>query len=213
MNIVEYIRTSTIDYPGHISSVVFTKGCNMSCDYCHNKDLEVSSNNISMKNIINHLSKRKGLLDGVTITGGEPTMQRGLIKFCKKVKSMGFKIKLDTNGTNPDVVKELIDLELVDYIAMDFKTSPNKYKDLSGIFFEKVRKSYEIISRFHSHEFRTTLYPTIDKDDVLEILEMVDKENYYIQQYRKNNDYDLDPYKDEYVRTLCDELKLKHRGI
>ncbi|MEA3422984.1 MAG: anaerobic ribonucleoside-triphosphate reductase activating protein [Bacillota bacterium] len=213
MNIAAYIRTSTIDYPGHISSVVFTKGCNMRCEYCHNKDLEVSSDNISMKNVINHLSKRKGLLDGVTITGGEPTMQTGLIKFCKKVKSMGFKIKLDTNGTNPEVVKELIDSHLVDYIAMDFKTSPKKYQELSGISFEKVKKSYEIIRMFHSYEFRTTLYPTIDKDDVLEILEMVNKENYYIQQYRKNNDFDLDPYENEYVKTLCDELKLKHRGI
>lgn len=213
MNIAAYIRTSTIDYPGHISSVVFTKGCNMRCDYCHNKDLEISSDNVSMKNVINHLSKRKGLLDAVTITGGEPTMQTGLIKFCKKVKSMGFKIKLDTNGTNPEVVQEMINLNLVDYIAMDFKTSPKKYKDLSGIVFEKVKKSYEIISRFHSYEFRTTLYPTIDKDDVLEILEFIDKENYYIQQYRKNSDSDLDPYKDEYVKTLCNELKLKHRGI
>ena len=141
MNIAAYIRTSTIDYPGHISSVVFTKGCNMRCDYCHNKDLENSSDNIDVKNVINHLRRRNGLLDAVTITGGEPTLQPGLIEFCKKIKSMGFKIKLDTNGTNPDVVKELIDLELVDYIAMDFKTSPKKYQNLSGQSFEKVKES------------------------------------------------------------------------
>lgn len=213
MNISAYIRTSTIDYPGYISSVVFTKGCNMNCEYCHNKDLKVLSNNIGIESIMHHLSKRKGLLDAVTITGGEPTIQKGLINFCKKVKSMGFKIKLDTNGTNPYVIKKLIDLKLVDYIAMDFKTSPKKYKDLSGIIFENVKKSYEIISRFHSYEFRTTLYPTVDKEDILEIVQMVDKKRYYIQQYRKNNDFDIDPYEDKYIKTLCDELKIKHRGI
>src|SRR5574344_1116419 len=114
-------KSSLIDYPGMISAIIFTKGCNFKCPYCHNPELfeNTSSDLIKPDDVLSFLSTRKGKLDGVVVTGGEPTLQHDLKDFIKEIKDMDFLVKLDSNGTNPEMLKELINENLVDYVAMD----------------------------------------------------------------------------------------------
>jgi pyruvate formate lyase activating enzyme len=131
MNIGGYIKSSLIDFPGTISCVVFTQGCNFHCPYCHNPDLVPMNRGknelISSDSVFSFLERRKGLLDGVVVSGGEPTLQKGLVDFLRRVKAMGFRVKLDTNGSRPQVLRVLFAENLVDYVAMDIKTSPDRY--------------------------------------------------------------------------------------
>ena len=130
-------KTSLIDFPGKIAAVVFTQGCNFRCGYCHNPSLAVSSphweNRLSHKDILSFLQTRIGKLDGIVISGGEPTIQSGLYDFIKEIKNMGFLVKLDTNGTNPQVLERLINDNLLDYIAMDIKAPLEKYPQIINI--------------------------------------------------------------------------------
>ncbi|HEC86320.1 MAG TPA: anaerobic ribonucleoside-triphosphate reductase activating protein, partial [Thermoplasmatales archaeon] len=124
-------RFSLIDYPGKICAIIFTQGCNFRCPYCHNPELvnpKLFQEPIDENDIFRFLEMRKGKLDAVEITGGEPTLQPDLIEFMRKIKAMGFLIKLDTNGTNPEVVEKIIKNKLVDYIAMDVKAPLEKYE-------------------------------------------------------------------------------------
>ncbi|MEG1993755.1 MAG: anaerobic ribonucleoside-triphosphate reductase activating protein, partial [Oscillospiraceae bacterium] len=121
-------KVSTIDFPSVLSCVVFTKGCNLDCFYCHNRSIiENSAENISEEDVLSFLEKRKGLLDGVVVSGGEPTIQDDIGDFLSKVRSMGYKLKLDTNGQNPEKVKEILGGGLCDYVAVDIKASRQKY--------------------------------------------------------------------------------------
>jgi pyruvate formate lyase activating enzyme len=127
-------KSSLIDYPGRLSCVIFLSGCNFDCPYCHNPSLVAgnveSRDFLSCDNFYNFLDKRKDFLDGVVISGGEPTLQKNLFKLCEAVKKLGYSIKLDTNGSRPEELKRLIEHGLVDYIAMDIKTEPAQYKGL-----------------------------------------------------------------------------------
>jgi len=117
-----------LDFPGLVSAVVFTQGCNFHCPYCHNAHLIPGiSGGISEADALAFLRKRAGLLDGVVISGGEPTLQPGLAGFCRSVKALGYKVKLDTNGSRPEVIRQLLDAELLDYVAVDCKTLPERY--------------------------------------------------------------------------------------
>jgi len=123
-------KTSLIDYPSKISCVIFVSGCNFDCPYCHNPDLvKRSSSNllIDVYEVLEFLKKRRPLLDGIVITGGEPTLQGDLFGFCEQIKTLGYPVKLDTNGSRPGVIKQLIEKKLIDYIAMDIKTAPDRY--------------------------------------------------------------------------------------
>ena len=213
MNIASYIGTSFIDYPGNISLVVFTRGCNMNCEYCHNKSLETTFDLVDEKKIFDLLLRRKGLIDAVVISGGEPTLQSDLYGFCFALKEMGYKVKLDTNGTNPKVLLDLIENKLIDYIAMDIKTSKNKYKILTGIEFKRIKKSIEIVKMLENHEFRTTLYPEVNEDDIKEILELVGNSDYYLQQYRKVDNYSVSPYSDEYILKISEKFNINVRNV
>ena len=129
MNIYDLNKLSLLDYPGKVSSIIFLSGCNMNCSYCYNSDLKVKSNErISEEELFVFLKSRIGKIDGVVITGGEPTINNNLPEFIKKIKDLGFLVKLDTNGTNPKMIEYLIQNSLVDYIAMDIKNDPLKYK-------------------------------------------------------------------------------------
>ena len=149
------------DYPGKVAAIIFTQGCNFNCPYCHNHSLIPACEESAYEEttILEYLEKRKQHLDGVVITGGEPTLQKGLIPFCRKVHEMGLSVKLDTNGSRPAVLAELIRDGSVDYIAMDVKAPLEKYPEVAGCPFPApiIEKSIRIIS--HSelpHEFRTT---------------------------------------------------------
>lgn len=180
MNIGGLQKYSLIDYPALLSCVVFFAGCNFHCPYCHNPELAAPGKNtqtLDLENIYAFLSKRKRFLDGVVISGGEPTLQPGLTDMCKQVKSMGFSLKIDTNGSHPDIVKKIIDNGLADYIAMDIKTSPENYSPLitGQPMASAIRESVDLIlSSGISHEFRTTcVRPFTDEPSINIIAELI----------------------------------------
>lgn len=156
-------KVSLIDYPGKISAVIFTRGCSLRCHYCHNPQLvlpELFQGPISQDYLFGFLETRKRNLEGVVITGGEPTLHGDLLDFMKKIKEMGYKIKLDSCGIFPEVIKAAIDRKLVDYIAMDIKGTAEKYPYVTGVnlSYDEIRKSMEIIMNSNvDYEFRTTI--------------------------------------------------------
>jgi len=210
-------KTSMIDYPGRISCVVFTPGCNFTCPYCHNPELARGQtallSPLEEDEVLNFLKSRKGLLDGVVITGGEPTLHKGLGAFCGKVKAMGFPIKLDTNGSRPEVLHELLETRRIDYIAMDIKTDPARYApalhptDLEHKLTASIRA---ILSSGLPHEFRTTcLFPFIDETIVARIGKHIEGADLYVLQPFKG-ERALDPDFIEKKTSPCSEEDLHH---
>lgn len=171
-------KFSMLDYPGKISSIVFTQGCNFNCVYCHNRDLlKRNCNAISLEKILDFLKERKGKIDAVVITGGEPTLQPKLIDFMKKIKKLDLLVKLDTNGSNPEVIRKALRAKVVDYIAMDIKAPFQKYNIIAGVVVnkDKLKESINIIKNSDiQYEFRTTVPESIlSKKDVAEIKNIV----------------------------------------
>lgn len=180
MNIGGLQKYSLIDYPALLSCVVFTSGCNFHCPYCHNPELAAPGKNttaLGIEEVYEFLSKRRRFLDAVVISGGEPTLQPDLMDMCQQIKSMGFSLKIDTNGSHPDIVKKIIDKRLADYIAMDIKTSPENYSPLITVqpVASAIRESAErILSSGISHEFRTTcVRPFTDESSINIIAELI----------------------------------------
>jgi len=183
-------KTSLQDYPEEVSSIIWTIGCNFSCPFCYNKDL-VNGNidEIAEDEIFSFLEKRRNLIDGLVISGGEPFLQKDLKEFCKKVKKIGYKIKIDTNGSYPYKLKELIDEKLVDYIAMDVKAPKKKYESLTNVKtdIKKIEKSIEIIKNSDvDYEFRTTIVPNLlAKEDIFDIAKWLEgAKKFFLQQFR-----------------------------
>lgn len=195
MNIGGLQKFSLIDFHGKICAVIFTQGCNFKCPFCHNPGLlscEVSGASFCKEDVFEFLKSRVGLLEGVVITGGEPTMQKNLISFLEKVKKMGYEVKLDTNGSNPHKLEEAIAGGLVDYVAMDIKSPLRKYQQLSGtnVQVEKIKRSIEIIQNSGlDYEFRTTVVsPFLNFDDLYEIASSLnDKKRYKLQEFIPHN--------------------------
>lgn len=191
MNIKGLFKTSLVDYPGKVSSVIFTGGCNLRCGYCHNPELALNSpslEKIEDNEVLAFLEKRKGLIDGVTVSGGEPAMDRGLILFLTSVKSLGLSVKLDTNGFFPRVVSDCLEKKLIDYVALDVKTSPEKYKLLTArdVSFSEVISTLDILkSSGIDYEIRTTCVPGFATvDDIKKIGDSVGRiKKYYLQQF------------------------------
>ncbi|HZJ76378.1 MAG TPA: anaerobic ribonucleoside-triphosphate reductase activating protein [Oscillospiraceae bacterium] len=161
MNVLGIEKSSFIDYPNNICTVIFTGGCNFRCPYCHNSSIVNNiGNKIDQNEIIKFLKSRRKFVNALCISGGEPTIQRGLYDFICKVKKEGFNIKLDTNGTNPDLLKKLIDESLIDYAAMDIKAPLAKYSSIAqtSVILEDIRKSIDILLENKiDYEFRTTV--------------------------------------------------------
>ena len=184
-------KTSLIDYPEKLTAVVFTIGCNFRCGYCHNPELiklKEDSKILDEEDFFAYLEKRKGLLDAVTITGGEPTLQNDLADFIKRVKDMGFLIKLDTNGCSPEILEKLNNEKHLDYIAMDIKNSIDNYNKVVRNFTdkEKILKSIRLIMNSNvDYEFRTTtLKSLISIEDFEKIGEMINgAKKYFIQKF------------------------------
>jgi pyruvate formate lyase activating enzyme len=182
-------KVSLIDFPGNVSAVVFTQGCNFRCPYCHNEELvypELFSPVVKEERVFSHLHKRKKLLDGVVISGGEPTLQKDLEIFIREVKRMGFRIKLDTNGSNPDMIEHLLSMGFVDYVAMDVKAPLEKYEVLAGkkIDTEKIACSIALIrSSGVDHLFRTTVFrPLLCFRDLKKIVNLLGGDTRYVLQ-------------------------------
>jgi len=192
MKIAGLQKNSMIDYPGNLSAVVFTQGCNMNCGYCHNRRLIGTSpcNQLLDKDyVIDFLKKRRGLLDGVVVSGGEPTLQQGLPEFLETVKSMGYKTKLDTNGTDPECLRLLIKNRLLDYVAMDIKAPLCEYWKVccSKVDTGNLIESINILKmNMVEYEFRTTFTPQLSDRDLADICRTVrGARRYVLQQYRE----------------------------
>ncbi|HAG11518.1 MAG TPA: anaerobic ribonucleoside-triphosphate reductase activating protein [Desulfotomaculum sp.] len=184
-----YTRFSLIEYPGRICAVIFTKGCNFKCPYCHNPELVKSDPRQTPAlelEVLDFLKRRQGKLDGVVVTGGEPTIQANLIPFLEKIKKIGYPVKLNTNGSLPSVLKNIISLELVDYVAMDIKAPFDKYCSVTNslVDLKKILQSISLIinSRL-DYEFRTTLVKSLlTPEDILEISKTIKGAKLYILQ-------------------------------
>ncbi len=190
MKISGLIKTTLLDFPGKVACTVFTYGCNFRCEFCHNARLvtKESADNISEEEFFSFLSKREGILDGVCITGGEPTLQKDLGNFIRKIKEMGFIVKLDTNGYSPEILEQLLKESLLDYVAMDIKASPENYTRVCGvnIDIEKIKKSVSIIKESGvDYEFRTTCVKEYHTEkDFQEIAEWLEGDSkYFLQQF------------------------------
>lgn len=212
MKIAGFSKTSFVDYPGKIACVVFTPNCNMKCWYCQNKHILSEDVDIIEENIIfDYLKKRKDMLGAVVISGGEPTIQSDLPEFIKTVKDLGFLVKLDTNGTNPDMIKNLLESELLDYIAMDVKAPLNKYFETTGVPVDinAITASIDIImSCSIPYEFRTTFAPTLNTDDVEKLGELIKgTKAYYLQQYRLSEKTDMLAHGRNYVEDTADKMR------
>lgn len=194
MKITGIVKQSLVDYPGKIAAAVFTQGCNMNCVFCHNRCLvgQRESNPTQDEDaFFSFLKKRKKFLDGVVVSGGEPTLQTDLAEFMARVKDMGYLVKLDTNGTRPGVIEKLLDKELVDYIAMDVKAPMKKYREIcrSRVDQQAILESISIIRGSDvDYEFRTTFCPQLTDTDIMEIGELVaGARKYVLQQYRQTD--------------------------
>ena len=193
MKIVGFIKTSFMDWDGKISSVIFLPGCTFRCPFCYNSEMVLDTEKLEglpWEPIKDHFIENKDFLDGVCITGGEPTLTPELPKLCKDIKELGLKVKLDSNGTNPKILKQLIDEKLIDFVAMDIKTSFDKYPAACGMndkkLIEAVKQSVQIIMNSGiDYEFRTTVVPTLHTiEDMQKMSEQIkDAKKYVIQNF------------------------------
>ena len=223
-------KFTMLDYPGKIAAVVFTMGCNFRCPFCHNSELVDPKaidyeNRIKESEVLKFLESRKGDLDGVCITGGEPTLQLGLKEFIKKIKKMGFLVKLDTNGSHFSVVSDLIGDNLVDYWAIDIKTIPEKYKIMTkkDDIIENMEKSISLIVNNGSElELRTTVVPGyVNQKDFNKMIDWINRisknvlpklSRYSIQNFRPektlhNGFENVTPYAKEELEKMAEKLR------
>jgi len=231
VNIKGIHKTSLIDFPGSISAIIFSGGCNLRCRYCHNPDLACNSCGLqgySNDEALSFIMSRIHLIDAVVLSGGEPTLSPRIKDFTRTLKDLGLKVKLDTNGFNPDIVKNLVGEGLLDYIAMDIKTSPEKYHLLTGNDspFDTIIDTLDILR--HSgvlYELRTTCIPEyVTMDDLFAIRDKVEHvDAYFLQQFVNTTTLDaafhtIQPYPPEtlisfrqFVSTFADTCEV--RGI
>ena len=199
MKIAGLQKLTLLDYPGKTACTVFFGGCNFRCPFCHNWELLDGSYPAQMEEdeLLSFLKKRKGMLEGVCITGGEPLISDAIIPLLQKIRDMGYSIKIDTNGSFPDRLKSIIDLGLADYVAMDIKNSPEKYKETAGGFsdMEKIEKSIDLlINGDIDYEFRTTVVNELHtKEDFHAMGNMISgAEKWFLQKFA---DRDTVPFK------------------
>ncbi len=225
-------KLTLLDYPSKLASTVFTSGCSFKCPFCHNKDLVFVPENYSfldVEDVIAYLEKRKKILDGVCITGGEPLLQEGLLPFIERIKEMGYLVKLDTNGNDPKKLKEIVNSGLVDYVAMDVKNCKEKYHETVGLnkqVFDigRIEESISFLLEEHvDYEFRTTIVKELhQKEDVLALANWIKgAKQYYLQQYVPSEnviEQVFSSYNKEEMDELCSAVKeiiptCKLRGV
>lgn len=213
-------KLTLIDYPGRLAATVFLMGCNFRCPWCYSRELvlpkEIKKHiqqgyPISEKEFFDFLKERRGLLEGICICGGEPTINQDLPRFCQKIKNLGYVVKLDTNGSNPKMLEKLINDKLIDYIAMDIKVPKEKYEKMIGkrINVNNIEKSIKILKKSKiDHEFRTTVVPTVHKkEDIIRIARWIGPaKKYYLQNFRPEKTIDA---KFEKIRPCPEEYLLE----
>lgn len=185
-----------LDFPEHTACIIWFSGCNMRCSYCHNPQIVKGKGRGNIGQVLDFLQKRAGLLDGVVLSGGEASVYPGLPDFVRTVKEMGYKIKLDTNGTRPEIVKDFLDHGLLDYVALDYKAPPDKFKAVTGITkFNEFSQTLSLLCRQNRTPFevRTTVHTALmDEKDIDAIIRDLDERGYtgtyYVQNFRADND-------------------------
>ncbi len=217
MIIQGFSKTSLLDYPGHLAAVIFTAGCNFRCPFCHNSDLVLTpATEYSEEEVLSVLKKRRSILEGVCITGGEATLQPGLIEFMRKIRELGYKIKLDTNGYRPDVLRSVLSEGLVDYVAMDIKNSFPKYPQtagLTGFNPENISESISLLMESNiNYEFRTTVVRELHTEaDLIDIAHMLKGcKHYFLQSFKDSGNILTDgysAYSDEEMIALYNTIK------
>lgn len=212
-----YQKVSLMDYPGLVASVVFLRGCDFMCPYCHNPELiSVEGGLVLEEEFLSLLLENRKMLDGVVITGGEPCLQPGLPEFMSKIKDYGFKIKLDTNGSEPDMLAFILSKGLADYVAMDIKSSWENYPKVAHPVgaADKVKKSLAAIqSSKVDHEFRTTIFPgTHTMEDFISIAgELSDGAKYFIQDIKLAKTFsEISSFSEFYSADVAEELKKRY---
>jgi len=210
-------KTTLIDFPGRIAATIFLCGCNFRCPWCYSPELVLPEKirnqpKITERELFKFLKSRKELLEGIVICGGEPTIDKNLLDFIKKIKNLGFLIKLDTNGSNPQMLKNLIDRKMIDYVAMDIKGPKEKYNQLTGVKIDikKIQKSTDILRDGEiDYEFRTTIVPSLHtKEDIIEMAEWIKgAKRYYLQNFRAEKTIDpkfekIKPYPQEFLLEI-----------
>ena len=218
MNIQGYQKLTLLDYPGKTACTVFTGGCNFKCPFCHNSPLvnsPVMYNSLEQE-VLQYLEKRKGLLDGVCITGGEPLLQKDIEDFILKLKGMGYSVKLDTNGALWERLKGILDKGLVDYVAMDIKSSLDTYNVASGcrVDTESIEKSVqEIVKSGVEYEFRTTVVKGLhDERILLSIAQWLGDKRYFLQSYTDSgailSGEGLGSFSPDELKQMLDKIKI-----
>lgn len=212
-------ETSLLDYPGKIAAIVWTVGCNFRCPFCYNKQLVFAeTEEILLKTIFDFLEKRRGKLDAVSITGGEPLLHEDIYNFIKTIKEKGYLVKIDTNGTFPLRLEKLLADHLIDYVSMDVKATKEKYAQVAGgpVDVSAIENSIRIIQQYASeYEFKTTVVPRFHKKaDILQIAQWLQgSKRYYLQQFKVNSPLISDellsvrPYDKEILLDMCDEIQ------
>ncbi|MCL2711718.1 MAG: anaerobic ribonucleoside-triphosphate reductase activating protein [Methanomassiliicoccaceae archaeon] len=231
MKIAGFLKTTLLDWDGMVACTVYLQGCNFTCPYCHNRDIVVSDNvtEIPEEQVLDYIKDNSDFLDGVVVSGGEPLMNKDIHKFLGKLKALNVKVKLDTNGSLPDVLDDLIGSELVDMVAMDLKSSLNERYDAAAgcaVDIEKIRKSISvIIDSGIEHEFRTTAVPVyVKEEDIRNICKNIKgAKRYRIHQFRNKFTIDaalsvIDPYPVSRLTAMADIAKeyvkdVKIRGV
>jgi len=216
-------KTTLIDYPGKVACTVFLAGCNFRCPWCYSSELVLpekikKQKRISKQDFFKFLKSRKGLLDGVVICGGEPTINKDLPGFIKQIKKLGYLVKLDTNGSNPEILKKLIKQKLIDYVAMDVKAVLGKeYIKATGgkANLNNIKESINLIKNSEiDYEFRTTIVPGIhSKEDIIKIAKQIGPAKaYFLQGFRAEKTLDpkfknVKPYPKEYLLEASESVK------
>ncbi len=218
MKIAGIQKLTLLDYPGKTACIIFTQGCNFKCGYCQNSSLIPLKGDelISEEEVIDYLKKRQNVLDGVVISGGEPTIQKDLKVFISKIKELGYLVKLDTNGTNNELLKELLDNHLLDYVAMDIKSTFNDYENIikKKINVDSIKKSIKLLKETPiDHEFRTTIIKDIhDIDKILNICKFLGKEEKYYLQNFEQSEFVVDKKLESFTKEeLIDIQKIINR--
>lgn len=208
------LKTTLLDYNGHLASTIFLGHCNLRCPFCQNSTLlgpDIAESLIKEEEVFSHLKKRKHILEGVCITGGEPTLYKGLPEFIKSIKSLGYLVKLDTNGTNPKMLQSLIEKKQIDYIAMDIKNSKQHYKQTAGISEIDLGAIEESVSLLKNnpipYEFRTTVVKEYHSlEDIRQIGEWLSGPSlYYIQNFKDSEHVlkkELHPFTKEELQEI-----------
>ncbi len=212
MKICGLQKTTLLDFPGHVAATIFTGGCNFRCPFCHNSDLLGNDAEVAFteEEVLKFLSKRKGILEGVAITGGEPTLQPDLREFIQKVRAMGYRIKLDTNGSRPEVLKALCKDGLIDYVAMDIKTCKERYAIVAGAPSMNVDSIAESVAFLKSgavdYEFRTTVVKELHSAEDFELIGpwISGAPRYYLQNFKDSDNVMFDGFSS----CSVDELRL-----